>query len=45
MMSPTSKMADLRNNADCYAAGYSGIAPWNCHLTIGETEIVLSKAD
>jgi len=37
--------ADLRHNADCCAAGYLGIAPWNCRLTIGETEIVLSKAD
>jgi hypothetical protein len=24
---------------------YLGIAAWNCCLTIGETEIVLSKAD
>jgi len=37
--------ADIRNNADCCAAGYLGIAPWNCRLTIGETEIVLNKAD
>ena len=37
--------ANIRNNADCCAAGYLGIAPWNCRLTIGETEIVLDKAD
>jgi hypothetical protein len=37
--------ADLRNNADCCAAGDLGIAPWNCRLTTGETGIVLSKAD